>query len=97
MENPKFLKEKYNLHTAPEVEKAAKRTEKSPNLRLQYSEQPLNEWFLIAMKQISDRDGDLGVFDLVRDSGGLWLSGGWARPGSRWNPDFEFVFSRSRK
>ena len=28
MENPKFLKEKYNLHTAPEVEKAAKRTEK---------------------------------------------------------------------
>ena len=28
MENTKFLKEKYNLHTAPEVEKAAKRTEK---------------------------------------------------------------------
>src|SRR3989344_1759956 len=28
MENPKFLKEKYNLHTSPEVEKATKRTQK---------------------------------------------------------------------
>ncbi len=27
MENPNFLKEKYNLHTAPEVETAARRTE----------------------------------------------------------------------
>lgn len=27
MENPEFLKQKYNLHTAPEVEKAAERTE----------------------------------------------------------------------
>jgi hypothetical protein len=25
MENPNFLKQKYNLHNAPEVEKAAKR------------------------------------------------------------------------
>src|SRR3989344_8840543 len=28
MENPKFLKEKYNLHNAPEVESAAKKTRK---------------------------------------------------------------------
>ena len=28
MENPRFLKEKYNLHNTPEVESAAKRTEK---------------------------------------------------------------------
>ena len=28
MENPSFLKEKYNLHTSPEVEKSAERTQR---------------------------------------------------------------------
>ncbi len=43
MENPKFLKEKYNLHTSPEVESATKKTERliekklpnDPNIRIQ--------------------------------------------------------------
>ena len=43
MENPKFLKEKYNLHVSPEVERSAKRTEKrtgekvsqNPEVRIQ--------------------------------------------------------------
>src|SRR3990167_8696570 len=34
MENPNFLKQKYDLHNAPEVEAAAKRTEKRTGKKL---------------------------------------------------------------
>ena len=66
--------------------------EVGPDLRLKYTEQPLNEWFLVAMKQISDRDGGLRVFDLGRGVDGLWLGGDWARPGGGWDPEGGFVF-----
>ncbi len=69
-------------------------SEVGPYLRLQYMDQPLGEWFYIAMKQITDRDGNPSVFKLERDSGGLWLSGPWAKPGRRWGLGYEFVFSR---
>ena len=71
--------------------------EVGPNLRLQYVDQPLGEWFYIAMKQISDRDGNPYWFKLECSGDGLWLRGGWARPHARWwNPAVEFVF-RLRK
>jgi len=34
MENPNFLKEKYNLHNAPEVEKSAERTRQRKSEKL---------------------------------------------------------------
>lgn len=70
--------------------------EVGPNLRLQYVDQPIGEWFYIAMKQISDRGGFPSVFKLARRDGGLWLLDRWASPDRRWDPDHEFVF-RLRK
>jgi hypothetical protein len=63
-----------------------------PNLRLQYIDQPLGEWFFVAMEQIRDRGGFPNVFNLERDGDGLWLFDIWANPGYRWNPVDEFAF-----
>lgn len=67
--------------------------EVGPHLRLQYTGR---EWFLIAMKQISDRYGSPYVFYLNSSDAELWLGGGSARPGRRWDADNKFVF-RFRK
>ncbi len=56
-------------------------------LALQYNEKDLK---LIAIKQIADRDGDLNIFSLEAD-GSLCARG--AAPDSKWDPDFQFVFS----
>ena len=48
------------------------------------------------MKQITDSDGDPGVFRLERDDDGLWLRDDWAEPGGEWDPSSGFVF-RLRK
>jgi len=53
-------------------------------------------WVRIGMKQISDPDGDPGVFVLERDGDGVWLSYDWTEPDERWDPDRRFVF-RLRK
>ncbi len=70
--------------------------EVGPRLRLQYTNQPLNEWFLIGMKQIAGSGGRPNVFGLDRSAGGLWLDGRWAKPQHGWGPGREFVF-RLRK
>jgi hypothetical protein len=67
-----------------------------PNYRLKYQNQPLNEWIYMGMKQITDSDGDPGVFRLARRDDGLWLDVDWAGPGDGWCPDDVFVF-RLRK
>lgn len=59
--------------------------EVGPHYRLKYADQPLGEWFYIAMKQIADRNGNPSVFYLERREGGLWLNCSWAKPGSRWD------------
>lgn len=61
--------------------------------RLKDIGQPLGEWYLMAMKQIADRDGDPSVFYLERGGDGLWLGGDWAGPDAGWDPGLEFVFS----
>lgn len=70
--------------------------ETGPNLRLNYLDQPMGEWFRIAMKQISDADGYPYVFDLDHDDDGLWLNDIWASPVIRWDSSRKFVF-RFRK
>ncbi len=67
-----------------------------PNYRLHYRNQPLNEWFRIGMKQITDSDGSPDVFNLVRFDDGLWLDHSWANPDGTWSPDREWCF-RLRK
>jgi hypothetical protein len=66
--------------------------ETGPQWRLQYQDQPMNEWVRIGMKQITDSGGYLNVFHLARDSGGLWLSDAWAEPAGRWGLSDTFVF-----
>ncbi len=66
--------------------------EVGPHMRLNHKNQPMNEWFRIAMKQISGPDGGPGVFSLERDSDGVWLDIGWAEPAGEWNPGSGFVF-----
>lgn len=51
------------------------------------------ERLIAGMKPIADSDGSPHVFRLERDDDGLWLRGYWTNPGSRWDPDYEFVFS----
>jgi hypothetical protein len=67
--------------------------EVGPALRLQYSG---SDWVRIAMKQITDRDGNPSVFDLDRVDAGLWLDTCNAGPGCRWYSGNDFVF-RTRK
>lgn len=67
--------------------------EVGPHLRFSYSG---NEYLMIAMKQITDRDGYPYVFYLHRDGDDLWLNTRIAEPSSRWFADYTFVF-RTRK
>lgn len=64
--------------------------EVGPHLRLKY---PGKEYFLVAMKQIIDRVGHPLVFSLRWLGAEMLLDGNFARPGRRWPPDDEFVFS----
>ncbi len=67
-----------------------------PELRLQYLDQPLGEWLLIGMEPMTDSNGSLHVFSVVRSDGGLWLSARYAGPGSHWGGVFRWVFRRRR-
>ncbi len=66
--------------------------ETGPAYRLQYKDQPSNEWIRIGMKQIADAGGDLYVFNVVHFDGGLCLHNRWADPGRKWVPDDHFLF-----
>jgi len=68
--------------------------EVGPQLRLQYKDQPLNEWILVAMEPVADSDGRLRVFSVELDDSGLWLYGAEGRPGCFWSGDCRWVFRR---
>jgi len=66
-----------------------------PELRLAYKDQPMNEWLIIAMEVISDRDGNPTLFSVGRNSDGEWLDNSHGRLAIKWDSDSRFVF-RSR-
>lgn len=66
--------------------------EVGPQLRLQYADQPMNEYLYIAMEQITDSDGYPLVFYVGRSADGAWLYAYLAYPDDRWNADSRFVF-----
>ncbi|MEK7181390.1 MAG: hypothetical protein AAB738_03625 [Patescibacteria group bacterium] len=70
--------------------------EAGPRYRLKYTDQPMDEWIYIGMKQICGSSGNPYVFKLERGEGGLWLGGYWADPAFKWDPEYEFVFRKSR-
>ena len=86
-------------HTTDEVYKKAEElglelcpAEVGPHLRLNYRDQPIGEWFSIAMKQIAGPDGSPDVFSLEHDDDRVWLYGHWALPTLEWGPGYRFVF-----
>jgi hypothetical protein len=66
--------------------------EVGPQLRLQYLDQPMGEWLLVAMEPITGSDGDPFVFLVERDERGLWLDGDCGNPDDVWRPDDRWVF-----
>jgi hypothetical protein len=89
-----------NLHTTDEIYKKADQlgldlcpAEVGPQYRIQYTNQPMNEWVYIAMKQISVPDGCPRVFGVHRGALGSRLDDGWAKPRYEWNPEYQFLFS----
>ena len=66
--------------------------EVGPHYRLQNTDQPMDEWVTIGMKQIAVSDGNPSVFGVGRNDGGTWLSYHWAFPARVWNPGNRFVF-----
>lgn len=71
-------------------------SEVGPQLRLQYLDQPNDEWLTIAMEAIRDSSGHLHVFRVTHGADGLWLVAGCGNPGGSWNLGARFVF-RLRK
>ena len=70
--------------------------EVGPQLRLQYKNQPMSEWLIVAMNAISGSDGGPGCSMWVGVGDGLWLGANDGRPGDEWNPEDRFVFLRPR-
>ncbi|MBM2820244.1 MAG: hypothetical protein HW405_4 [Candidatus Berkelbacteria bacterium] len=70
--------------------------EVGPHQRLKDVDQPMGDYYRIAMKQITGRYGRPKVFYLNRYADGLWLHDYIANPTRKWDPDLVFVF-RLRK
>lgn len=70
--------------------------EVGPQLRLQYRDQPLNEWLFIGMEPIADSDGFLRAFDVLHDGDGLWLHCCCGLPDDLWYSGSRWVFLRGK-
>ena len=66
-------------------------------LRLQYDDQPNNEWLLIAMEPIADSDCGLNVFNVAHIGFGCWLRTNYGHPGNVCFTDDRWVFLRSKQ
>ena len=71
-------------------------SEVGPQLRLQYVDQPQDEWLCIAMEPILDSDGYRGVFRLGHERGELWLDGNFGNPHNFWHSFYSWVFLRCK-
>lgn len=47
--------------------------EVGPQLRIQYTDQPMGEWIRVMMDPITNSDDDFKIFDIKHDDDGLWL------------------------
>ncbi len=70
--------------------------EVGPQLRLQYKDQPYNEWLRIAMESIAGSGGGLVVFGVGRVDGDQWLGGGCGTPDCFWCGGGQWVFVRRK-
>jgi hypothetical protein len=72
-------------------------SEAGPQLRIQYADQPKDEWLVIATEPITDSDGALRLFDVRHDDGDMWLSSYDDSPDPFWCGRSRFVFVLPRK
>lgn len=61
-------------------------------LRLDYMNQPMDDWFYIGMKPILGENNILRVFHIARSDEGRWLIAAWAMPTGRWDLEHSIVF-----
>lgn len=71
--------------------------EVGPQLRLAYTDQPLNEWMVMAMEPIADSGGVLLVFGVERIGDGRWLRTNFGNPDYAWDPGNRWVFARRKQ
>jgi hypothetical protein len=70
--------------------------EVGPALRLQYGDQPMNEWLFVAMEPLTVSGGGLGLFGVVRDLSGPRLCGHGGGLDDVWTDDFGWLFVRRK-
>jgi len=70
--------------------------EVGPQLRLQYLDQPMDEWLVVGMEPIAVSDDYLHVFHVERDGAGRWLGGDFGYPDFFWGGGYRFVFVRRK-
>ena len=70
--------------------------EVGPALRLQYMDQPNDEWMIIGMEPIAASRSHLEVFYVDRDGDGLWLDASHSYPDYLWSGYHRFVFVRRK-
>lgn len=63
-----------------------------PELRLQYPDQPKDEWLIIGMEPITVSGGRLKLFCVGHDGYGQWLGSCYGDPDSVWFAGNDFVF-----
>ena len=67
-----------------------------PQLRLQYADQPMDEWLIIGMEPFIISDDNLRLFFVGRD-GDIWLGSCYYSPKITWSASSRFVFVLPRK
>ncbi len=70
--------------------------EVGPQLRLQYPDQPRDEWLIVGMEPTTDSAGHLRLFDVGYSDGARWLNGDYVNCGLVWRADDRFVFIQPR-
>lgn len=71
--------------------------EVGPQLRLQYLDQPKNEWLLVAMEAVRGADGHQYIFSVAYVDGLRQLSTYLGGLNEVWRPSHQFVFVLPRK
>jgi hypothetical protein len=72
-------------------------SEVGPQLRLQYRNQPKDEWLLIGMQPVVDSDKVPSLFVVAEGGDNLWLTGDRGSANIRWKPQGRWVFIKPRK
>jgi len=67
-----------------------------PQLRVLYTDQPKDEWLVIAMEPIADSNDHLSLFFVVHDNNELWLYACHGHPGLFYDEFYHFVFRRRK-